>query len=151
MKKLLSLVAAGILGSSGVLLWLRLWQTSSVIGTALVYSAEMSTPYEATTGEMIGAVVLLVGSALSIYLALILIKNHVPRALAKTIICLPIATSISLVALFPLCGYFALYPAIPILIFAYSFKKKNLASPRRQLPTETDGDDADHDYGDGAG
>lgn len=109
----------------GLWLWLILWETSSVIGSVFVNSAENSTPFELSPVRAIEEILLFVGSALSIHLSLVLVKRSSPRALSRWLVSLPIAVSATLIALFPLCGYFALYPTILILIFAYAFRKTN--------------------------
>jgi hypothetical protein len=123
-KKLFNFLISAAIFMFGCLLWSDLWGVSRIIGAAWEFSAENSTPYKLSNNVAVVELVLFAGSTLTLYIALLVIQKNGPTFLPKWILGLASAISISLVALYPLFGFFALYPSAAILIAAYTFRRE---------------------------
>lgn len=124
MKKLFNFLVFAAILIFGCSLWNDLWEVSLRIGSAWEFSAENSTPYNLSNSVTVEALGLFAGTTLSIYIAFLVIEKKGPTSLPKWILGLPSAISIALVALFPLFGFFALYPSAAILLAAYALRRK---------------------------
>ena len=124
MKKLVSFLVSAALLIIGFRLWNDLWEVSRRIGAAWEFSAENSIPYNLANNVTVGELGLFAGTALSLFISFLVIKKNGPTSLPKWILGLPSAIAIALVALYPLFGFFALYPSVAILLAAYALRRK---------------------------